>query len=192
LVLSDTKDSTVPATDLGQTVEIFADPKPIKEQSRKKRRKTVKLVQPKATSGGAQKAVEREAPVDVPRIGFAHAGEFQEPWHLALWAPNDPDGPSVRVNVDSHILQESVEYHQRQYPGVYAEEVAKEVRQAFGEIAACKVAHSQKLQKLVPQQTLDADYRSESALTLALMGLLAEEAVIAQRLARLGRKRQAA
>jgi hypothetical protein len=137
-------------------------------------------------------AVERGVPVDVPRIAFAHADEFQKPWHLALWAPNDPDGPSIRVNIDSEILQQSVEYHQRQYPDVYAEEVAKEVRQAFGEIAACKVAHSQKLRKLVPQQELDADYRSEASLTLALMGLMAEEAVIAQRLARLGRKKQAA
>jgi len=36
-----------------------------------------------------------------------------------------------------------------------------------------------------------ADYRSEQALTVALMGLLAEETVIAQRLARLGRKKPA-
>lgn len=36
---------------------------------------------------------------------------------------------------------------------------------------------------------LDKLYRSEEALTLALMGLLAEEAVIAQRLGKLGRKK---
>ena len=44
-----------------------------------------------------------------------------------LWAPNDPDGPTVVINTGSQILQEVVEYHQAQYPDVYAEEVAKTV-----------------------------------------------------------------
>jgi hypothetical protein len=33
------------------------------------------------------------------------------------------------------------------------------------------------------------DYRNEAALTIALMGLLAEESLIAQRLGKLGRKK---
>lgn len=93
------------------------------------------------------------------------------------------------VNVDSPILQEIVEHQQEQYPDVYADEVAVTVRQVFGEIAACKVAHAQKLTREIPEEELDRDYRSEQALTVALMGLLAEETVIAQRLARLGPKR---
>jgi hypothetical protein len=36
---------------------------------------------------------------------------------------------------------------------------------------------------------LDQNYRSEQALTIGLMGLLAEESLIAQRLGRLGRKK---
>lgn len=73
-----------------------------------------------------------------------------------------------------------------------AEEVGGTVRSVFGEIAACKIAHSQKLAKKVPAEELDRDYRSEQALTIALMGLIAEESVIAQRLAKLGRKKSAA
>jgi hypothetical protein len=38
----------------------------------------------------------------------------------------------------------------------------------------------------------DQYYRSEQALTIALMGLLAEESLIAQRLAKLGRKKNSA
>ena len=64
--------------------------------------------------------------------------------------------------------------------------------QVFGEVAACKVAHSQKLTKQVTEQELDKDYPSEAALTVALMGLLAEESLIAQRLARLGKKKTVA
>jgi hypothetical protein len=70
-----------------------------------------------------------------------------------------------------------VEYHQAQYPDVYAEEVAETVRQVFGEVGACKIAHSQKLAKQVTEEKLDRDYCSEAALTVGLMGLLAEESV---------------
>jgi len=109
-----------------------------------------------------------------------------------MWAPNDPDGPTVVINVDSPVLQEIVEYHQAQYPEVYADEVAETVRQVFGEVGACKIAHSQKLAKQVTEEELDRDYRSEAALTVGLMGLLAEESVISQRLGRLGKKKGSA
>jgi hypothetical protein len=156
---------------------------------RRKRRRTFKVVRAKATPGGSDQAVERERAVDVPRYRFAHEEEFEKPWHLALWAPHDPDGPTVLINIDSPILEETVKHHQDQYPDVYAEEVSKTVRQVFGEVAACKVAHSQKLARKVPEEELDRDYRTEQALTVALMGLMAEEALIAQRLGRLGRKK---
>lgn len=177
----------------GETeVETFADPDPKNRRSRRKGRKTFKVVSRRAVEGGSEPGVERDVPVDVPRIRFAHQDEFEQPWHLALWAPQDPEGPSVCINLDSPILQDAVEYHQQQYLDVFAEDVATTVRQVFGEVAACKVAHSQKLANRVTQQDLDQTYRSEQALTLALMGLMAEEAVIAQRLVKLGRKKHAA
>jgi hypothetical protein len=117
--------------------------------------------------------------------------EFERSWNVALWAPNDPDGPTVLINSDSPILQEVVQYHQAQYPEVFAEEVEKTVWEVFGEVAACKVAHSQKLLRNVPKEELDTTYRSEQALTVGLMGLLAEESLIAQRLGKLGRKKPA-
>ena len=156
---------------------------------RRRRSKTIKVVRRRVAPGGADQGVEREIAVDVPRFRFAHEDEFEKPWHLALWAPNDPDGPTVLLNVDSPILQEVVEYHRSQYPDVYAEEVDKTIRQLFGEVAACKIAHSQKLVSKVSEEELDSSYRSEQALTVALMGLLAEESVIAQRLGRLGKKK---
>src|SRR5262249_32555977 len=101
----------------------------------------------------------------------------------------DPDGPTVLINADSPVLQEVVEYHQAQYPDIYTEEVSNIIRQVFGEVAACKVAHSQKLRQKVTEEELDTEYRNEAALTIALMGLMAEESVIAQRLGKLGRKK---
>jgi hypothetical protein len=157
--------------------------------SRSKRGRAVQVLRKRAVAGGDGVGEPMEAPVDVPRIGFRNKDDFEKPWHLAMWAPNDPDGPTVHINVDSGILQEVVEYHQEMYPEIYQEEVAKIVRQVFGEVAACKIAHSQKLSKEVPEQELDQDYRSEAALTVGLMGLIAEESLIAQRLGRLGPKK---
>jgi hypothetical protein len=54
------------------------------------------------------------------------------------------------------------------------------------------LTNSQKLAKDVNEHDLDEIYRSEAALTIALMGLLAEESLIAQRLGKLGRKKTAA
>jgi hypothetical protein len=120
--------------------------------------------------------------VDIPKYRFSHKDEFEEPWHLALWSPHESDGPTVCINVDSPILQEIIEYRQSLYPEIYAEEIASEIRKAFGEIATCKIAHSQRLTKLIPEERLDEDYRNERALTVSLMGLIAEESLIVQRL----------
>lgn len=163
-----------------------------RERRKRKRKKTVKELRQKVAPGGVEDGVEREVPVDVPRWRSGCKEEFEKPWHLALWAPNDPDGPTVILNVESPILEEIVRYHQEHYPDVYAEEVTKTVHQVFGEVAACKVAHSQKLMKQVTEQELDDLYRSEPALTIALMGLLAEESLLAQRLGRLGKKKNVA
>jgi len=140
---------------------------------------------------GPGEGVEPRMPVDVPRYRMVGKDEFEKPWHIAGWAPNDPAGPTVLINQESPILQEVVQHHQAQYPDVFAEEVQKIVFEVFGEVATCKVAHSQKLLRNVPKEELDQDYRSEQALTIGLMGLLAEESLITPRLGRLGRKKPA-
>jgi hypothetical protein len=167
------------------------DEEPITQQPSGNRRvrKTLKVVRRLFTPGGEIGAAQAEMPVDVPKWRFEKADAFENPLHLALWAPNDSDGPTVVINVESPILQEVIQYHQNLYPEVYAEEIATVVRQVFGEVAACKVAHSQKLANRIPAEELDRDYRSEQALTLGLMGLIAEEALITPRLGRFGRKK---
>ena len=65
----------------------------------------------------------------------------------------------------------------------------KTVQEVYGEVAVAKVAHSQKLAAKVSE--LHKDYRSEKALTVALMGLLAEEMLIGVRLGKLGKKKAA-
>jgi hypothetical protein len=142
----------------------------------------------KADHIGPHPVVEVGSRVDVPRYRFAHADAFEQPWHLALWAPHDPSGPTVLLNVDSPILEEAVKHHVELYPDVYSEEVSETVRRVFGEVAVAKVAHVQKLSQHIPEEVLDRDYRSEQALTVGLMGLLAEESLVGSRLGgKLGR-----
>jgi hypothetical protein len=179
-------------TETAEQVEVKEHPDGERSGAKRpRRRKTIKVVlRNRSEPGGNGSLVERDSPVDVPRYEFAHADSFEKAWHLGCWTPNHEKGPTVILNIDSPILQEVVEYHQANYTDFYAEDVAKVVHQVFGEVAACKIAHSQKLVKNVPLETLDSVYRSEEAITLSLMGLMAEESVIAQRLSvRLGRKK---
>ena len=124
-----------------------------------------------------------------PKYRFARASEFDKPWHLALWAPHDPDGPTVVINTDSPILEEAVNYHQDQYPDVLCRGGGKDCAPGVRRGGGMQSRSFQKLARKVPEEELDRDYRTEQALTIALMGLMAEEALIAQRLGKLGRKK---
>ena len=135
---------------------------------------------------GQERGIETNALNDIPRYRFAHEDDFENRFHLAAWAPNDPEGPTVLINIDSPILQSVVKYHQDQYPVHFAEDIADEIRRTYGEIAVAKVAHIQKLAPHVNLHELDGTYRSEQALTAGLMGLIAEESLLAQRLAKFG------
>lgn len=113
---------------------------------------------------------------------------------LAAWQPNDPDHPEgvVLLNVEHPVLVEQIEFFQRQYPDHYADEIAENVISTYGEIAVAKIAHSEHLKGMHPSSVIERDFRSSAALTMALLGLIGEEAVIAPRLGRFGVKRRAA
>jgi hypothetical protein len=87
------------------------------------------------------------------------------------------------------VFQLRCQIHRKRSKSSSANFWSSTVQQVFGEVATCKVAHSQKLRQKVTEEQLDNDYRNEAALTIALMGLMAEESLIAQRLGKLGRKK---
>jgi hypothetical protein len=188
-------DEAIDATIMNEQAEVVErtpNPNPHPNPSPRKRKRRKHVIHLRALAGGNGQGVEREVAVDVPRFTYVSKDEFENPWHLASWVPTDPQGPTVLMNRDCPILLEAIKYHQQQYPDVYAQEVEDIVRMTYGEVAVCKIAHSQKLAKHVNEQDLDETYRSEAALTIALMGLLAEESLIGQRLGKLGRKKTAA
>jgi hypothetical protein len=113
---------------------------------------------------------------------------------LAAWQPNDPEYPEgvVLLNVEHPVLVEQIEFFQRQYPDHYADAIAENVIAAYGEIAVAKVAHSEHLKGMHPSSVVENEFRSGAALTMSLLGLVSEEAMIAPRLGKLGVKRRAA
>ena len=161
-------------------------------RKKRKRARRVQIIRLRATEGGNGQGVERQVAVDVPKFKYVAKEEFDVEWHLASWVPVDPEGPTVLMNRESPILLEAIKHHQEQYPDVYSQEVEDIVKTTYGEVAVCKIAHSQKLVAHVAEEDLDATYRNDAALTIALMGLLAEESLIGQRLGKLGRKKTAA
>lgn len=169
-------------------VEVLDDILGVRPQSRRKRLKTIRQLVPKAYSGADGIGVERMIQVDVPRYRFSAKEDFEQPWHIALW---DEVNNTVVINKEAPVLLESIAYHQEQYADVYAEEVQKTVMDVFGEVAVAKVAHSQRLRKLVTDEELRSEYRNEKVLTISLMGLLAEESLMGQRLGKFGRKKAA-
>ncbi len=187
-------EQTHPATASNETAEVVEQARE-RERSMRNRRKIqrrVQVIRLRATDGGNGHGVEKQVAVDVPKFRYVSKDEFDEDWHLASWVPNDPEGPTVLMNREAPLLLEAIKHHQMQYPEVFAAEVEKIVKDTYGEVAVCKIAHSQKLTAHVAEDQLDLTYRNEAALTISLMGLLAEESLIAQRLGKLGRKKNAA
>jgi hypothetical protein len=143
---------------------------------------------PTPDSAGGEEAAGNTASarqaVSIPVYRFAQKDAFNKAWHLAMWVPASNE---VHINTDSEILRKLEDYHVERYPAVHEEEIRKEIRHALGEIAVAKIAHSQQLKHLVTREVLDKEYRSEEALTIALMGYISEDRYIALKLRKFGR-----
>jgi hypothetical protein len=114
---------------------------------------------------------------------------------LAAWQPHDPQYKegAVLINVEHEVLREQITSWQSRYPDHYAEEIEKEVIDVYGQIAVSKIAHSEYLKGIVASHVVEKELRSDAALTMALLGLMAEEAVLATRIGgKFSRKKKAA
>lgn len=135
------------------------------------------------SSAGSVSAARVQVGGGIPTWVKVRAEDVEEGM-LAGWAPNHPDHPegAVLINVEHPVMEEEVAHWQAQYGDHLADQVADEVIATYGEIAVAKVAHSEHLKSILPSSTVEHDLRSEAALTMALLGLIGEEAVIAPRI----------
>ena len=76
-----------------QVIERMPNPNPHPNPSTRKRKRRVHVIHLRALASGNGQGVECEVAVDVPRFTYVGKDEFENPWHLASWAPTDPQGP---------------------------------------------------------------------------------------------------
>lgn len=143
---------------------------------------------------GTKTGAERLQVGFVPRFEWIDDEVGDEPWHMVSWARHDQSGtPTVYLSSKSTLYRDLVKNFQQDYPPVHADKVRETVELVLGQIIVCKVAHACTLSTQgVSEETIDNSILTPANLTVALMGFMAEEAVIAQRLGPLGKKRETA
>lgn len=103
---------------------------------------------------------------------------------LAAWQPVHEKHPhgAVLINVEHPVLVSVIEYWQSQYADHHAADIARDVIQVYGMIAVSKVAHSEYLKGILPTEIVETQLRSEAALTMSLLGIMAEDHLISTRI----------
>lgn len=114
----------------------------------------------------------------------------------AVWSPPSPACPNGRVtlNRDFRPFQDMVTHWQDLYPPRCAHTIRQEIEGVYGEAMVARIAHSEDLAKdKVWGRAGVEELRTPTALTMAALGLVLEDHVIATRLgAKLAIKRKSA
>lgn len=133
---------------------------------------------------GALTAVKTKVAGGIPAYIPVTGDEIEDEGMLASWMPNHPEHleGAVLIKVDHPVLKDEIEHWQAQYPDHLADQIATEVVAVYGEMAVAKVAHSEYMKSVMPSSRVENELRSDAALTMALLGLIGEEAVIAPRI----------
>ncbi len=119
----------------------------------------------------------------IPDYRWESSDEFTE-GILASWSPHDPQCPAgvVLLNRDHPVITAERELFKDDYGSTHAEDIEKIVEAVYGEVAVSKIAHSEHLKALLPSDLVEEQMRSDEALTMSLLGLVAEEGLIGERL----------
>lgn len=141
------------------------------------------------TREGDEKGKPGEVSGGIPSYIWVPGSEFDQGM-LVAWSPHDPQYPEgvVLLNSDHPMIDMQIKYWQSQYAEHHADAVAQAVRAEYGQMAVSKVAHSEHFKGIIPVQIVETDMRSEPALTMSLLGLIAEENDIQTKLDSLFRK----
>lgn len=138
-----------------------------------------------STGDDPQKTKQKKTDRGFPKFTYVSKDEFEKEWSIGRWVKGLPGHPpEVQLNQDSKVILDAIRYQQERNSPELEEEVKKIVMNVFGEIAVAKMAHLQELSKhgKISTEELDEEYRSETAITTALMGIFAEEFAIEARI----------
>ena len=161
---------------------------------RKRSRKRGKLNV--ASIGSIHAAREAKLTGDLPRCRKTTDPEAIEQGMIAAYQGSSADCPGglVTFYVAHPLIEQEIGYWQSLYSDHQADDVRKEVIEAYSEVLIARIAHSEDMRAFIDGKMVDDDtvgMRSPAALSLSLLGMIAEEALIGPRLAqRIGRRRK--
>jgi hypothetical protein len=124
---------------------------------------------------------------DVSDEGEEYAAAYQAP------SAAHPGGKVVLARDFPSIVEVKQHWH-KQYADHHTDVIDATIEEVYGEVMIARVAHSEFLvsRESWGRAKVDKELRSETALTLGVLGLLAEDQMIAERLMRKLGKRKAA
>jgi len=116
------------------------------------------------------------------------SGEQFEDGIYAMWEPKADGHPNglVLLNQDHTVVVKAIQAFTAMHPNGWYDDIAKVVAACYGESAVAKIAHSEQMKSLVGDDGVEEVMRNPLSLTMSLLGLIAEESMINERIRALG------
>ena len=130
------------------------------------------------TEFGPEPARKAKLAVDIPDYKWVEALNVED----GLIATYDGEKNTVFLKLDHPVIQNVIAYWQGRYHEQYATAIRQDVLAVYGMHVAARVAHSESLRGLVPEKRILEDMRTDAALTVSMLGLVAEDHVLLTRL----------
>lgn len=150
--------------------------------------------QPEPSGPQSARAANRRG--GVPDYEWTDAANIDQTGrYAAAWSPPSASHPGglVQLATDFPAFVELRKYWRDQYPDHLGDQIDDTIAQVYGEGMVARIAHSEALvsQPSWGRETVERELRSPTALTMAVLGLLTEDQIIASKLAGMGVRRRA-
>jgi hypothetical protein len=192
-------DTTTEPTSPGSAARLPIDQPTQPRRPRQARKKRVVVMRGRAGDvvigqpGVGDTAAKKTAvTVGIPDCHWVTAADINDSGMIAAWQKPTATYPSgcIELDKDHLVFRSQIEHWQKQYPAAAAREVEQLVREAYEEVAIAKVSHLHALTGSVFSEEKRDEMLSNPALSMALLGLISEDALIAPRTGKLGIKRR--
>jgi hypothetical protein len=161
----------------------------------KRPRKVRSLPRRQGTERGTEKASRADVRHGLPEFVWRPSTEFDEPWVLARFDHNDGPNGTIRANQTHPTVLEAISYHQdrmsRQDQGTL-KDVERIVRDQFETLALATVVNAEQFRGQVADVEINERFRSQEALTTALIGIMSIDAMAGPMLGTIGKTIKAA
>jgi hypothetical protein len=144
-----------------------------------------------AVEGDRLKAKVTRVGGQLPLARVCYDEDSVEDGMLAVYQGISKDLPRGMITIYGNhpVFRKILKHFQDQHSPHVADEVRQIVEDVYCGVAISKLAHSEEMRSIVDKQVI-SDMRSPHSLTIALLGLMAEDNLIRQRLSkRLGRSK---